>query len=330
MADLLKITHAAGHSKYNTPGKQDPEGMKEWEYTNEIVKLVIEELSHYKNVAQLRIDDPTGKVDYSLPKRYNAVNDWNSDIHIDYHLNAYGSGGWTSANGIETFVDPSKPKEAVSLATKVQANLVKELKFANRGVKYAAWDMIHFTKNTAILIEFAFMTNKDEAYKMRTKEYQKKAAKAVVDSLVSQYKLVRNPEPKQSAKKENVSVVYEAHVQSIGWQGTRKDGQTAGTTGQSKRLEALTVKLEGTDAKLEMQGHVESIGWASLRTNGEVIGTMGESLRLEAVKLKVEGLNIHYRVHVQSIGWTDWKKNGEVAGTTGQKKRIEAIEIKLA
>jgi N-acetylmuramoyl-L-alanine amidase len=203
MADLLKITHAAGHSRYNTPGKEDPEGMKEWEYTNEIVKLVIEELSHYENVAQLRIDDPTGKVDYSLPKRYNAVNDWNSDVHIDYHLNAYGSGGWTSASGIETFVDPSKPKEAVELANKIQANLVKELGFNDRGVKYTAWDMVHFTKKTSVLVEFAFMTNRNEAMKMRTKEYQQKAAKAVVEALVAQYGLKRR---KNSKKVEVVKV----------------------------------------------------------------------------------------------------------------------------
>lgn len=128
---------------------------------------------------------------------------------------------------------------------------------------------------------------------------------------------------------KKASIVYEAHVQGIGWQGKKKDGQTAGTTGQSKRLEALTVKLENTDIKLEMQGHVQQLGWSELRTDGEVIGTVGEGLRLEAVKIKAKGLNVQYRVHVEKDGWTAWKKNGEQAGTTGQGKRIEAIEIKL-
>jgi uncharacterized protein YjdB len=129
---------------------------------------------------------------------------------------------------------------------------------------------------------------------------------------------------------KNPSIVYEAHVQLIGWQGKKKDGQTAGTTGQSKRLEALTVKLENTSAELEMEGHVQRIGWTNLRTDGEVIGTIGESLRLEAVKIKAKGLDIQYRVHVEKDGWTAWKKNGAVAGTTGQSKRIEAIQIKIA
>ena len=37
---------------------------------------------------------------------------------------------------------------------------------------------------------------------------------------------------------------YEAHVQDIGWQGVRKDGEMAGTTGQSKRIEAVKIWIE--------------------------------------------------------------------------------------
>ncbi|GKU82943.1 M15 family metallopeptidase [Niallia sp. NCCP-28] len=131
-------------------------------------------------------------------------------------------------------------------------------------------------------------------------------------------------------KSTNPSVVYEAHVQGIGWQGKKRNGETAGTTGKSLRVEAVTVKLENTNAELEMQGHVQGIGWTTVRTNGEVVGTIGAKLRLEAIKLKASGLNIQYRVHVEKDGWTAWKKNGEVAGTIGQKKRIEAIQIKLS
>lgn len=37
---------------------------------------------------------------------------------------------------------------------------------------------------------------------------------------------------------------YEAHIQDIGWQGVRKDGEMAGTTGQSKRIEAVRIWVE--------------------------------------------------------------------------------------
>lgn len=129
--------------------------------------------------------------------------------------------------------------------------------------------------------------------------------------------------------KEKPSIVYEAHVQNVGWQGTRSDGQTAGTTGKYLRVEALTIRFKNSNATLAVEGHIEGKGWTSARTNGEVVGTIGEGLRLEAIKIKCDQHNITYRVHVEGIGWTDWKKNGETAGTTGQSKRIEAIEIKL-
>lgn len=37
---------------------------------------------------------------------------------------------------------------------------------------------------------------------------------------------------------------YEAHVQGIGWQGVRSNGDMAGTTGQSKRIEAVRIWVE--------------------------------------------------------------------------------------
>ncbi|MEH7177604.1 N-acetylmuramoyl-L-alanine amidase [Neobacillus vireti] len=188
---MLKITHAAGHALV-TKGKQSPDGWKEWQVTNEIVKLVMRELENYEEVTQKRIDDHTGKTDIVLNKRCDLINSWGANVHIDYHLNAYGS-GWNQACGAETYIYTSKPKEALALAEKIQTNLVTQLGFRNRGVKAANFQMIRETKMTAILIEFAFMTNKDEAMKMRTAEYQKKAAIAVVDGLVTQFQLKRKP-----------------------------------------------------------------------------------------------------------------------------------------
>ena len=37
---------------------------------------------------------------------------------------------------------------------------------------------------------------------------------------------------------------YEAHIQDIGWQGVRSNGEMAGTTGQSKRIEAVKIWIE--------------------------------------------------------------------------------------
>lgn len=187
---MLKATHSAGHA-LTTPGKQSPDGFKEWSYTNEIVKLVMAELDQYEGVQQKRIDDPTGKTDFPLTVRSNMVNSFVPDLHIDYHLNAAGNGDWYSAEGIETFVYKLSDKVSVSIGEKVQNNLVRALGFRNRGLKESNLHMLRESDKAKarILIEFAFMTNKDEAMKMRTLSYQKLAAMAVVNAIVERYNL---------------------------------------------------------------------------------------------------------------------------------------------
>ena len=83
---------------------------------------------------------------------------------------------------------------------------------------------------------------------------------------------------------------YQTHVQSYGWQPEKSGGETSGTVGQAKRLEAVEISLTG-----EMEQHYD----------------------------------IYYRVHCQTYGWLGWAKNGEPAGTEGMAKRLEAIEIRL-
>ena len=133
---------------------------------------------------------------------------------------------------------------------------------------------------------------------------------------------------------ENPSIEYQAHLQDIGWHNIVENGQMAGTTGESRRLETIKINIKNLNAKVEYQSHVQDIGWMSWVKNGEESGTTGKSLRLEAIKIKLTGedsnkYDIYYRSHVQDIGWMSWVKNGEESGTTGKSLRLEAIEIKL-
>lgn len=86
------------------------------------------------------------------------------------------------------------------------------------------------------------------------------------------------------------SIFYQAHVQDYGWMNSVGAGAVIGTTGQSKRLEAVQMSLTGELANK---------------------------------------FDICYRTHVQNIGWQSWKRNGETSGTTGQSLRIEAIQIAI-
>ena len=127
------------------------------------------------------------------------------------------------------------------------------------------------------------------------------------------------------------TVYYQAHVSDVGWQPYTTG--TAGTTGQSKAIEALNVTvINNPGGTIQGSAHVQDIGWQDY-TSG-VIGTTGQSKRIEAVKFKLTGTlasnyDVYYRVYSQDIGWLGWAKNGEEAGTQGYGYRAEAIEIKL-
>lgn len=89
----------------------------------------------------------------------------------------------------------------------------------------------------------------------------------------------------------NGDITYRSHVANQGWENTwTSNGRATGTTGKSRHMEALEVKLTGDLAK-----HYD----------------------------------ILYRVHVSNIGWMPWVKNGVTAGTTGRGLPIEAVEMRL-
>ncbi|MCM3665499.1 N-acetylmuramoyl-L-alanine amidase [Mesobacillus subterraneus] len=192
----MKISHSAGHSK-TTPGKQSPDGMKEWEFNSAVVGYAMALLNEYKDVEQLRVDDPTGNRDISLKERSDKVNNWGADVHIDYHANAFGAGGYNAARGIETYVYKTKPKEAYELAARIQNNLLRATGLPNRGVKAADFHMLRETNMTSVLPEMGFMTNQDDLRLLKSDHYRRSCAEAIVAALVEQYKLVKKPAPKK-------------------------------------------------------------------------------------------------------------------------------------
>ena len=139
-------------------------------------------------------------------------------------------------------------------------------------------------------------------------------------------------------ERDYVGVDYRTHVQSYGWQNFVYDGAMSGTSGESKRLEAIELKLDNLgeyDLGIEYRTHIQGYGWESQwKKDGQLSGTSGESRRLEAIQIRLTGsdaaeFDVYYRVHVQNIGWLDWAKNGQKAGTQGVGLRLEAIQIML-
>lgn len=128
---------------------------------------------------------------------------------------------------------------------------------------------------------------------------------------------------------------YRTHVQNIGWQTYKSNGDLSGTSGRSLRLEGINIFVSGASGLgVQYTTHVEDYGWLPWSSDNRMSGTEGQSKRLEAIKIQLTGANkdlydIYYRVHAQDFGWLDWAANGSPAGTAGYSKRLEGIEILL-
>lgn len=144
------------------------------------------------------------------------------------------------------------------------------------------------------------------------------------------------PEQKPGKPVNDAGFRYRVHCQDIGWCPWVRDGQTAGTTGFSKRMEALTYEPpEGFE--IQVLAHIQNKGWVTgaVAKHGKpaTVGTTGQSLRIEALIVKVvkapSGKKIRFRVHQQNIGWKAWTPAGYMSGSTDQSARLEAVQIEV-
>ncbi len=134
------------------------------------------------------------------------------------------------------------------------------------------------------------------------------------------------------------NVGYRVHRQTYGWETDDSwNGKLSGTTGESKRLEAICIKLGSgfpVTGGIEYRTHVQTYGWQGWVSDGALSGTTGQSKRLEAIQIRLTGAmaktyDVFYRVHAQKLGWMGWAKNGRCAGTSGLSWRLEAIQVVL-
>lgn len=185
------------------------------------------------------------------------------------------------------------------------------------------------------LVEFGFISNKNDVKIFNSR--MDDIAEGVLEAFNIPTKRIKQV---PGTAKNNNQLWYRAHCQNLGWLDPVHDGQTAGTTGKSKRMEALKIdvrKVGDGSAKLEVNAHIQGIGdkiyVIDKDTHDTIIGTVGESRRIEAIAIKImEGLTgkrIKYRIHVDKLGWSEWKYDGDMVGSKGLSLCIQAIQIAI-
>ena len=127
-----------------------------------------------------------GDPSLTLKKRCDISNDFKANVFISIHLNSADS---KKASGIETLRYDNVGWTTKKIASCVQAALVAELGWKDRGVKERPnLYVLKHTKASAILVETGFISNNAECEKLFDPEIQDKIASAIkkgVDKAVS-------------------------------------------------------------------------------------------------------------------------------------------------
>ena len=322
----------------------------EKDYNLKIAKYCYDELQKYNcKVVMTRSTDKY----MTLEERAEYAKQQGAQYLISFHLNASVS---HKAYGAEVYYPNTNWRPDISEKGKVMAQAIQNqlvsLGLHDRGIKFRTIDINEYPNPhryddnsiadyygvirnaktrgiTGLIIEHCCMDNESDFNKyLGSEEKIKQLGVADANGIVAALGLTK------AVANTNPSVTYQTHVQDYGWQEWKNDGEMSGTSGQSKRLEGINIKLQNLSGSVEYQTHVQDIGWQGWKSNGAMAGTSGQSKRLEAIKIKLSGdaankYDIYYRVHAQDYGWLGWAKNGESAGSEGYSKRLEGIEIKL-
>ena len=197
---MTKVALDAGHG-LNTPGKQTPDGIKEWTLNDIIRDKVIEILKPYR-VSIINTDDNEGCIDESLNNRLSKYINSGVDVFVSIHHNAF-TGEWNGATGVEVYVDRQCTAEDIKLATLIYNRMVTYTGLNGRGIKRANYKVINQNSIPAVLCEGGFMDGTND-YKLITSESGQNAyAKAIAEGIIEFLGLTRNTD---SSFKVKVSI----------------------------------------------------------------------------------------------------------------------------
>ena len=110
-----------------------------------------------------------------------SANGWKADLFLSIHCNAASA---EEAQGTETLVYSENSEEASALAECIQEQIVQSLGTEDRGIKERpGLAVLRETNMPAVLVETAFITNKDDVQLLmnRKDEFARAIARRVTD-----------------------------------------------------------------------------------------------------------------------------------------------------
>lgn len=208
---MIKIALDAGHG-INTPGKQTPDGIKEWTLNDKVRDKVVDILSAY-DVEIVNVDNNEGMVDESLQARVSAYVKAGVKAFVSIHHNAY-TGTWNGATGVEVYTDNNATAEDTRLANLIYNKMVKYTGLRGRGVKKSNFTVINQNTIPAVLCEGGFMDGTNDYKVITSDKGQNDYATAVAEGLIEFLGLSKRTIPEPAPQPIHQPVVTSSNIKS--------------------------------------------------------------------------------------------------------------------
>lgn len=159
------------------PGSTGQQGTVERDVTLQMAKAVQRELQHKTGAMVLLTREKDETV--STQQRVDAAKEAEADLFISIHFDAFTT---SHVEGITTYYN--KPGDQ-PIARFVQEHLIKQdFDTRDRGVKYGDYYVLRENAVPSLLLELGYMSNRKDETRIKSQQFQEKAASAIVDGIV--------------------------------------------------------------------------------------------------------------------------------------------------
>lgn len=255
-------------------------------------------LNNYENV-DVKMSRETD-VFVSLTERTNAANTWQANYFLSIHINSADSG---SAKGYEDFIyyGLSDSSQTATYQNILHEEIIKINELFDRGKKKADFHVLRESNMPALLTENGFITNVEDATKLKDANWRQKVAEGHVNGLARAFNL---------AKKSNIYRVIIDGVQ-VGAYAKTENILTAVQNNLNQSQEILIQKIQSqpTFAPLTPSAPPSSLSrfMSTVDTN---------TLYLEGKQLgETAALNMRDDIVVLDFGWPKYVRKTKTYGT---------------
>lgn len=168
----------------NDPGAVGQAGIKEKDINLKIALLVRSYLEKSVNIQMTRTEDVMLGVNerQDLYARIDISNKLSADCFVSIHCNSAED---HLANGTEIWCAYPGNTSGSKLAEKIDFYLSPALALQRRGIKSSNFFVLKETKCPAVIVEIAFISNRQEEVLLNTADFQNRAAISIAKGIAS-------------------------------------------------------------------------------------------------------------------------------------------------